>query len=133
MGRISDRSVPLIFKEECFQIIGACFEVHNELGSGFLEEVYHEALKLEFIDRSVPATSKPKLEIRYKGKILKKNYEPDFVFFSAIVLELKAAKALDDAHRAQLFNYLKATVFELGLLINFGCKRELEWERIIYK
>ena len=123
----------MIFKEECFQIIGACFEVHNELGSGFLEDVYHEALKMEFQGRGIAATSKPKLEIRYKGALLTKKYEPDFVCFSGVIVELKAAKGLDDAHRAQLFNYLKATGFELGLLINFGRNKELEWERIIYK
>jgi len=103
----------LIYREEAFSIIGACFEVYNEMGCGFLEDVYQEALADEFRYRKIPHNPKPKLEIFYKGRLLTKKYEPDFVAYSKIVIELKAVKALADEHRAQLQNYLKASSFQL--------------------
>ena len=110
----------LIYKKESYDIIGACFEVYNEHGNGFVEGVYHESLILEFGFRDLPAVSEPRLLVKYKGHTLKKTCRPDFECFSKVILEIKAAKDITDEHRAQLMNYLKATGFKLGLLVNFG-------------
>lgn len=121
----------LIFKEEVFAIVGACFEVYNEMGCGFLEDVYQESLMDELARRSISFVSKPKLEVRYKGRLLNKKYEPDFVIDSKIIMEIKAVRSLADEHRAQVHNYLKATGFQVGLLANFGKPKMLEYERIV--
>ncbi|MEO8617403.1 MAG: GxxExxY protein [Luteolibacter sp.] len=121
----------LIYREEVFAMIGACFEVYNEMGSGFLEDVYHEALERELCARDIPFVSKPKLAIFYKGKLLTKKYEPDFVLHSKIIMEIKAVRTLTDEHRAQVHNYLKASSFQAGLLVNFGKPGALEYERIV--
>lgn len=121
----------LIYREEVYTIIGACFEVYNEMGTGFLEDVYHEALVRELTSRGIPFESKPKLTICYKGEILTKKYEPDFVLHSKIIMEIKSMKALNDEHRSQVHNYLKASAFEVGLLVNFGKPGVLEYERIV--
>ena len=120
----------LIFADLTYKIIGACFEVHKQLGCGFLEPVYQEALELEFIERKIPFQREQLLEINYKGKILTKKYKADFICYEKIVIELKALSKLTGEHEAQLLNYLKATGFELGLLINFGTKK-LEHKRMI--
>ena len=120
----------IIFKKESYAIIGACFEVYNAKGSGFLEPVYHECLAIEFEHQRIPAISKPSLTLSYRGQILTQTYEPDYVCFGKIIVELKAVSALTDEHRAQLLNYLHATGFELGLLVNFGHYPKLEYERI---
>ncbi len=121
----------LIYREEVYVIIGACFEVYNEMGSGFLEDVYQEALQRELDSRGIPFEAKPKLPIYYKGRLLTKKYEPDFVIYSKIVMEIKAFKALTDEHRMQVHNYLKASNFKVGLLVNFGKPSALEYERIV--
>ena len=121
----------ILYREEAFKLIGACIEVHREKGHGFLEPVYHECLILEAQEQNLPLTSKPKLEIFYKSHPLTQRYEPDFVGYSKIILEIKAVKALDDAHRAQTINYLKATGFGSLCLVNFGSKGKLEWERFV--
>jgi hypothetical protein len=110
----------IIYKKESYAIIGACFEVYNEKGCGFLEPVYQECLGIEFEYQHIPAIAKTLLTLSYRGRILKQTYEPDYVCFGKIILELKAVSALTDEHRAQLLNYLHATGFELGLLVNFG-------------
>ncbi len=122
----------VLYKDECYEIVGACFEVYNELGSGFLEAVYQKALKKELSFRKVPFIEQPKLEIQYKGSLLRQYYQPDFICFSKIILELKTAKLISDEHRAQTINYLKATGFKLALIGNFGNKNKLEYERIIF-
>jgi GxxExxY protein len=96
----------VIYKDEAFAIMGACFEVHNVYGSGFLEPVYQECLAIEFELRKIPFKAKPKLTLTYKGRVLEKVYEPDFICFDKIVVEIKAASVLADEHRAQLHNYL---------------------------
>jgi GxxExxY protein len=121
----------LIYREEVYGLIGACFEVYNELGSGFLEDPYQEALQLELGYRGIPFVAKPKLPIYYKGVFLTKKYEPDFVPYEKIIMEIKAVIALTDEHRAQVHNYLKASSFKVGLLVNFGKAKELEYERIV--
>ena len=120
----------IIYKSESYAIIGACFEVYNEKGCGFLEPVYQECLGIEFEYQRIPTIAKPSLTLSYRGRILTQTYEPDYVCFERIIVELKAVSALTDEHRAQLLNYLHATGFELGLLVNFGHYPGLEYERI---
>ena len=120
----------LIYKEEVYRIIGAAMEVHKELGCGFLEAVYQEALELEFQSRKIPYTKEAKLNIYYKEQLLNKYYEADFICFDKIILELKALSGLTFDHESQLLNYLKATNFRVGILINFG-KQSLEYKRMI--
>jgi GxxExxY protein len=121
----------LVYKDESYRIIGACFEVYKEMGCGFLEAVYQECLGMEFLAQGIPFTSQYELSLSYKGQPLKQTYVPDFVCFEKIVVEIKAVAALTDLHRAQLQNYLKATGFKLGLLANFGHYPKLEYERIV--
>jgi GxxExxY protein len=97
----------IIHKKESYAITGACFEVYNEKGCGFLEPVYHECLAIEFEHQRIPAISKPSLTLSYRGRILMQTYEPDFICFGKIVLELKTVSALADEHRAQVLNYLR--------------------------
>jgi len=120
----------IVYKKESYAIIGACFEVYNEKGCGFLEPVYQECLAIEFQYQRIPAIAKPSLVLSYRGRILKQTYEPDYVCFEKIIVELKALSALADEHRAQLLNYLHATGFELGLLVNFGHYPGLQHGRI---
>ena len=121
----------LIHKLESFEIMGACFEVYKEKGSGFLETVYQECLEMEFTDRQIPFRAQPQLALAYKGRPLKSKYTPDFICYNKIVMELKAVKALTDEHRAQVQNYLRATQFKLGLLVNFAHYPKVEYERIV--
>ena len=111
------------------KIIGACMEVHNELGNGFLEAVYQEALEKEFRLQSITYEREKFLPIIYKGEILNKEYFADFLCFDEIIVELKAVTVLSKAHKAQVINYLKAAGKEIGLLVNFG-ESKLKWERI---
>ena len=118
-------------KEQSYAINGAAMNVYNALGHGFLEAVYQEALELEFIKRGIPYEREKELKIFYEGKELRQTYKADFVCYVDIIVELKAVAHLDDSHRSQVFNYLKATGFKLGLLYNFGHYNGLEWERKI--
>lgn len=122
----------LIYPEESYAIRGAAMRVYNVLGSGFLEAVYQEALEIELDRRHIPYEREKELEICYDGIKLGKKYIADFVCYGKIILELKAVKELDDSHRSQLYNYLKATGFKLGFLINFGKYDELQIERKVY-
>ena len=117
--------------ERTYKIIGAAMEVHKELGRGFLEAVYQEALSREFEDQKVLYKSQPVVRISYKGKALDKTYQPDFVCFNEVVVEIKAISALSGIEEAQLINYLKATDLKVGLLINFGSK-SIEYKRLVY-
>ncbi len=121
----------LIYREEVHGIVGACFEVYNEPGSGFLEDVCQKALERELAIREIPFESKPKLGIFYKGGLLRKKYEPDIVLYSKIILEIKALKVLNDDHRSQVQNYLKVSRYQVGLLSNFGKPQKLEYGRIV--
>lgn len=120
-----------LYKDETYRLIGAAFEVYNEKGCGFLEPVYHECLELELEMQGVPFDSQKSVPLSYKGRPLKKTYEPDFVCYGKIVVEIKAVSQLTDEHRAQVINYLNATGFRVALLINFGHYPKLEYERII--
>ncbi len=120
----------LIYKDEAFDIIGACMDVHSELGNGFLEAVYHEAFLIELKNRGIPYETNVKLRISYKVSPLKKTYYADVVCFNKIIVELKSASGLLSEHESQVINYLKATKYKLGLLINFGTK-SLQYKRIV--
>ena len=109
----------------------ARFEVYNEKGSGFLEAVYQECLEIELQLRGIPIVPQAELKLTYKGRTLKKTYQPDFACFDKIIVEIKAVSELADEHRAQVHNYLKATGYRLGLLVNFGSHGKVEYERIV--
>jgi GxxExxY protein len=121
----------LIYAQECYKVIGACFEVYKDKGSGFLEGVFQECLELELGFQGIPFQAQSLLPLSYKGHLLKQSYMADLVCFDRIVVELKAVEKLADEHRAQLLNYLNATGHRLGLLINFGHHPKLEWERMV--
>ena len=120
----------LILKEESYQIIGACFEVYNTMGCGFLEPVYQECLELELQDRGIPFDSKPRLKLQYKEHSLEKYYEADLICYRKIILELKAVSDLTSEHESQILNYLHATRLPLGILVNFGQHPKLQYKRI---
>ena len=109
-----------IYKEESYAIHGALFAVHRELGVGFLERVYQDALEYEFKERGIPYEREKLIQIMYKDKPLGEPYRADFVCYDKIIVELKALSELDGTHRAQVINYLKAAKMKLGLLVNFG-------------
>ena len=121
----------IIYKDESYNVVGAAFHVYNNLGHGFLEAVYQEALEIAFQRRNIPYEREKELNIIYDGVQLKQTYKADFVCYGKIIVELKAVSKLDDAHRSQVYNYLHATGYRLGLLLNFGCSDELEKERIV--
>jgi len=120
----------LIYKDESYALIGACFNVYKAKGCGFLEPVYQECMEIELAFQKIPFIAKPKLPLTYRGQPLKQHYEPDFVCYGKIIIELKAVSRLVDEHRAQVINYLKATAYKLGLLVNFGHYPRLEYERL---
>ena len=121
----------LIYKEEVYMIQGAVFEVYKEMGSGFLESVYQECLEKELKSRDIPFEPQKELVLTYKGTRLNHVYKPDFIFYDSIIGEIKAVKEIANEHRAQVMNYLKATGYRLGLLINFGHYPKSTVERII--
>jgi GxxExxY protein len=114
-----------------YKIIGASIEVHKGMGCGFLEAVYQEALEREFVIQEIPFKSQPEVQIAYKGKTLNKTYQPDFIRYDEVIVEIKAISGLSVTEEAQLINYLKATGLEVGLLINFESK-SLEHKRFVY-
>jgi GxxExxY protein len=121
----------LIYPEESYAIIGACLEVYKDKGCGFLEPVYQECLEIEFAHRRIPFVAQQPLVLTYRGKKLNQTYKTDFVCYEKIIVELKAVTCLTDEHKAQVMNYLKATGYRLGLLVNFGHYPLLEKVRLI--
>ena len=121
----------LVYKEESYKILGACFEVYQALGRGFLEAVYQECLQIEFSECGIPFAPQRLIPITYKGRTLDQFYKADFICYDSIIVELKAISQLTDEHRAQVFNYLRATRMKLGILINFGSYPKLEYQRIV--
>lgn len=121
----------VLFREECYAIQGAVFEVYREMGCGFLEAVYQECLEREFVQTGIPFVAQPELRISFKGETLQQMYKPDLICYGKIIVELKAVKELAAEHKAQLFNYLKGSGLRLGLLVNFGHYPKVEIERII--
>lgn len=119
-----------LLKEECYQVIGCAMKVHNELGCGFLEPVYQEALAYELNKQTIPFVREKVLDIYYDGVLLNKKYVADFLCYESLIVELKAADAIAPEHLAQVLNYLKATKLRVGLLINFGTTK-LQYKRVI--
>ena len=125
-----DAKEELLFKDECYAIQGAIFEVYREMGCGFLEAVYQECLEKEFRSRELPFEAQKELVLSYKGEHLSQTYKPDFICYGKIIVELKSVKEIAPEHKAQLLNYLKATGLQLGLLVNFGAYPKVEIIRI---
>lgn len=121
----------LLFKDEVYAIIGAAMEVYNQLGPGFGEAIYQEALEIESISRKLPNNPQQEIHIDYKGTVLKQFFKPDFTYYEKIITEIKAIDRLTSREEAQLLNYLKATGMPVGLLINFGADKDLEWKRMV--
>ena len=116
----------ILYKEESYKIIGAAFNVYNKLGHGFLEAVYQECLELEFKKQGIPYEREKEIKIYYDGQELKQTYRADFVCYDKIIVS-----ELDEAHHAQVYNYLHATNMKLGILLNFGSSEGLEKDRIV--
>ncbi|MDR1895322.1 MAG: GxxExxY protein [Prevotellaceae bacterium] len=121
----------IIYKTESYNIIGAAMEVHRVLGCGFLEAIYQEAMEKEFMYRKMPYKREKKLEIYYKEELLSQFYVADFICYDKIVVELKALNTISSLEEAQMLNYLKATNFKVGILLNFG-ERSLVYKRLVY-
>jgi len=121
----------LKYKDESFRIRGVVFEVYREMGCGFLEAVYQECLERELAVQDIPFTAQADLRLEYKGEPLIQSYRPDFICFGKIIVEIKAVKELCNEHRAQVYNYLKASGCDLGLLVNFGHYPKAEIERVV--
>jgi len=120
-----------LYKQEGYDLMAAAFEVYNEKGHGFLEEVYQECLEIELGLRDIPYKPQPELPIYYKDRQLEKFYRPDLYVYDGIVAELKAVQEITDDHIAQIMNYLHATKKSVGYLINFGHSKELQWQRLV--
>ena len=117
--------------DETFRIQGAVFEVYRTMGAGFLEAVYQECLSIEFTRQRIPFKAQAALPLSYKGQALRQTYMPDFICFDSIVFEIKALRELAFEHDAQLLNYLKASGFGVGLLVNFGCAPKARVKRLV--
>jgi GxxExxY protein len=120
-----------MFEDEGYRFMGAAFEVYNQLGYGMAEEIYQQSLEIELSLRGIPFQSKSKLAAHYKGRLLDTHYQPDLTVYDAIVVELKAISDLTSDHEAQLFNYMRVARQQIGYLLNFGKKSELQWKRFI--
>ena len=121
----------LIYDEEVFKIIGAAIEVHRELGPGFLESVYEEAMTIESKKRGIPHKTQVKVLIYYKSEKLNKEFIADYIGFEKIIVAFKCIPKLNKLEEAQIINYIKATKLKVGLLINFGSQGKLEWRRFV--
>jgi len=121
----------LLYKDEVYAIVGAAMEVYNQLGPGFGEAIYQEALEIESDARKLPNNPQQEIYIDYKGTKLKQFFKPDFIYYDKIIAEIKALDRLTSREEAQLLNYLKATGLPVGILINFGHENDLEWKRMV--
>jgi len=121
----------ILYPEESYALVGACFNVYNEKGSGFLEPVYQECLEIEVEYQGIPFEAQREVILHYRDRELKQRYKPDLICYGKIIIEAKAVAHLLPEHRAQLLNYLHATGLKLGILANFGHHPKLEYERII--
>ena len=120
----------LLFKEESYKIIGTCIAVHKKLGAGFLDAVYKEVLEKEFKKNNIPYEKKKKLQIFYDGEPLNKHFTAEYVCYDKIIIEVKSVAQIEEQAKKEAVNYLKATHYKLGLLINFG-QSSLKWKRLI--
>ena len=121
----------IILGEESYAIVGAAIEVHRELGPGFLEAVYQEAIEIELTARDIPFEAQKRIRVRYKEHTLTRDYFADLVCYDQVIVEIKALSRLSGKEEAQTLNYLKATGFKLGILLNFGSHGKLEWTRLV--
>ena len=121
----------LLYEEETYKIIGACFEVYKRMGCGFLEAVYQECLEIEFNYQKIPYVAQKVLKLKYRDIVLKKEYKPDFICYDKIMVEIKTTSNLVDEHRAIILNYLNFSNLKVGLLVNFGHYPKLEYERFV--
>jgi GxxExxY protein len=121
----------IILKEESYKIIGACMEVHRELGMGFKEVIYKDALEIEFNSQEIKFSREKQYDIYYKGRKLPRKYYADFVIFDTIILEVKAAVAISNPFVYQTINYLKASGIKLGIISNFG-EKSLTSRRVLF-
>ena len=122
----------LLYKDEVYAIVGAAMDVYNDLGPGFLENVYQEAMEIEVEARKIPSRAIQEIHIKYKGKELNKFYIADLICYDKVIVEIKAMDKLTLREEGQLINYLKATGIKVGLLINFGHYPSLEWKRLVF-
>ena len=120
----------LLLRDEVYAVVGAAMEVHRELGCGFYEAVYQEAIELELHDRTVPFLPQQQLNT-YKGRLLEKKYCADLICFGKLLVEIKAIDRLTSKEESQVLNYLKATGLQVGLLLNFGSNGKLQWKRLV--
>ena len=121
----------IIFKEESYKLIGICMEVHRELGMGFKEAVYKDALELEFKNNNIAFVKEKRFTIEYKGIILPHKYFADFIIFDAIILEVKSSPLIVNNFVAQTINYLKASGLKLGIIANFG-EKSFAYKRLVF-
>ena len=119
------------YSEEGYALMGAAFEVHNEIGGGLAEEIYQQSLEIELELRGIPFWSKHEIPVFYKQRELKKRYVPDLVAFEKVIVELKSVSALLPEHEGQLMNYMRVSKSPIGYLINFGPIGKLEYKRFI--
>ena len=121
----------LILKEESYKIVGICMEVHRQLGMGFKEVIYKDALEIEFKNNGIPFCREQQFKISYKGIVLPHKYFADFIVFDSIVLEVKSSPVIVNGFVAQTINYLKASGLRLGIIANFG-EKSFASKRIIF-
>jgi GxxExxY protein len=121
----------IIFKEESYKIVGVCMEVHNNLGMGFKEAVYKDALEIEFKGREIPFIREKQYKIEYKGIVLPHKYYADFIVYDSIILEVKSTAFIIDNFIAQTINYLKASGVKLGIIANFG-EKSFVYKRVVF-
>lgn len=121
----------IIYSNESYKVVGACFKVYTQLGCGFLEAVYQECLAIEFMHQKIPFIEQKEISLHYREQRLRQTYRLDFLCFDKVIVELKAISKLRDEHRAQVLNYLNVTNYKLALLVNFGHYPKLEYERIV--
>jgi GxxExxY protein len=127
---VNSNTEPL--QQQGYDFTAAAFEVYNEMGQGFTEEIYQESLEDELADRGIPFTAQAEIPIFYKNRPIRKKLRPDLMVFADIVVELKAVSALAPEHEAQLLNYMKASREPVGYLVNFGNPSRLEWKRFVH-
>jgi GxxExxY protein len=120
-----------MFEDKGYRLMGAAFEVYNQLGYGMAEEICQQSLEIELSLREIPFQSKHEIDVFYKNQLLDTHYVPDIIVYGAVVAELKAVAELNADHEAQLFNYMRISRQQVGYLLNFGKRGELQWKRII--
>lgn len=120
----------ILLKEESYRIVGICMKVHRELGYGFKEIIYKDAIEIELRQQSIPFEREKKISISYAGSLIKRNFAVDFLVFESIILEIKATSQIFSQSIFQTLNYLKVSGLQLGIVFNFGA-RSLEFKRVL--